>query len=222
MPQSQNRSDLNKLGSKNPPYFLLFTLSLVFITASLFAYNYTSGRLSKQLAVKNINDIYSTPTSTPAPIKPTIEPEPTTASGSQSAQALTPTITPTPTPLEPYLQTFTSQDQNFKVDYMSTRTAFQDDSSIASRFVFVNPLGNFVVHVGNKDYAWTHSGRTFSDKLLIQGKQTFVFDTTSQKVVDLKTDDGFFYTLQCVHNGNDDLVSECLDFIQSFAFLNQN
>jgi len=222
MSKSQTRSDLNKLGSKNPPYFLLFTLSLVFIAASLFAYNYTSGRLSKQLAVKNINNIYSAPTSTPAPIEPTIQPQLTTSPSTPSAQTITPTIAPTPTPQEPHLKTFTSQDKNFKVDYMSTRTAFQDDSSIASRFVFVNPAGNFVVHVGNKDYAWTHSGRIFSDKLLIQGKQTFVFDTTSQKVIDLKTDDGLFYTLQCVHNGDDKLVSECLDFIQTFTFLNQN
>jgi hypothetical protein len=226
MPQSQSRHDLNKLGLKNPPYFLLFLLSISFIAVSLLAYNYTSNRVSRELALKGIKEIYVTPTVTPTTVQTDTDLVPIDNNSSQSAQItqtdqITPTVIPSPTPPQPYSKSFTSTDFNFKIDYMSTRQLFQDSSSVMNRFVFVNPEGNFVIHVGTKDYDWTHSNRTFTNTPTLAGKQTFVFDTTSQKVIDLKTDNGFFYTLQCVHNGSDELVSECQDFVQSFSFIDQ-
>ena len=223
MPQTKSRHDLNKLGSKGPPYFLLFLISIIFIAVSLFAYDYTSRRVSKELTNKNINDLHVTPTVVLSKVTPIL----TNTDSSPSAQVtrvdeITPTAIPTPTPSKPYLKTYTDTDFNFKLDYLSTRQLFEDNSSTTNRFVFVNPEGNFVIHVGTKDYDWTHSGRTFTSTLTLAGKQTFVFDTTSQKVIDLKTDDGLFFTLQCVHNGKDELVSECQDFIKSFSFLSQN
>lgn len=221
MPQTQSRHDLNKLSPNKPSYFILFVLSLVFIVSGVFIYNYVSKNLSRKLTDQNIQKIYPTSTQIPtSAVNSSPSPIPTDTGSSPSAKPSSPTtVELSPTPSTPYLKTFSSSDLNFKIDYLSTRQLFQDDSSVASRFVFVHPDGNFVVHVGFNDYTWTHSGRVFSDELILVDKQTFVFDTTSQKVVDLKTDDGYYYTLQCVHNGKQDLIDECQDFINSFSFL---
>lgn len=226
MPRQKSRYDLNKLGSKNPPYFLFFVLSVTFIALSLLAYNYAIAKLSTQLVIYNTSNLKPTsvevvtpmPTQTPEPtldISPTSAPKNTPSPKSQ----ITPTITLTPTPAEPYLKTYQNDDLKFKVQYLSTRTIFEDHTSTTNRFVFVKPEGNFVVHVGKNDWTWVHSGRELTSKFTVLGKPTFIFDTTSQKLIDIKSDSGLFFTIQCVHNGVEDLKTECSEFIKSLAFL---
>ena len=217
MPQTNSRADLNKLGGKTPPYFLFFILSLIFIVLSLLAYNYALSRLSTEMTIYNTSHLEPT-------INPIVTPEPSFIPVASPSADTTPSPIdePTPTPDKPYLNTYQDTKYLFKIDYWSTRTLFEDHTDTDSRFVFVNPQGNFVVHVGLTDWAWTHSGRELTTKYTLLGQPTFVYETTSQKVVDLNSPSGLFFTLQCVHNGLPDLVKECDQFIKSFAFIGQS
>ncbi len=221
MPHSTNRSDLRKLGAKKPPYFLFFVLSVIFVALSLLAYNYAIARLSKELVIYNTSNLSPTsveiitPQPTVTPSQTPVETEPTAPEATTS-----PKVLPTPTPEAPYLKTYQNDQFKFKVDYWSTRTLFTDQTSTTNRFVFTHPDGNFVVHLGQADWTWVHSGRELTSKFTLLGQPTFVFETTSQKLVDFKSPSGLFFTIQCVHNGLEALITECDQFIQSFAFLN--
>jgi len=214
MPQTNSRQDLNNLGRKTPPYFFFFLLSLFFVALSLLAYNYALSRLSTQMTIYNTYHLEPTTNPSPSPfVSPIIEATPS------ATTSISPTNEPTPTPNKPVLLTFTNDTSTFKIDYWSTRTLFEDHTDTKKRFVFVHPQGNFVVHVGQTDWAWVHSGRELTDKFKMYGKPTFVFETTSQKIVDFTSDSAQYFTIQCVHNGLPDLISECDQFISSFAFV---
>jgi len=223
MPSSTNRSNLNKLGTKKPPYFLFFVLSVIFVALSLLAYNYAISRLSKELVIYNTGNL--SPTSvevvTPLPTpSPTDTPTPDNYATPSAGPTTSPKVLPTPTPEAPYLKTYQNDQFKFKVDYWSTRTLFTDQTSATNRFVFTSPDGNFVVHVGQTDWTWVHSGRELTTKYTLLDQPTFVFETTSQKLVDFKSPSGLFFTIQCVHNGLETLITECDQFISSFNFLN--
>ena len=211
-----------KVASKNPPYFLFFVLSVFFVAISLLAYNYAISRLSKELVIYNTSHL--NPTSLPI-IDPTPFPSissqpssfPTNINLSPSPQD---SSTATPTSATPVLKTYQNSQYQFKVNYWPSRSLFEDQTTDSHRFVFVHPQGNFVIHIGQTTWAWLHTGRELTNTFPMFGKPTFVFQTSSQKIVDFTSDSAQYFTIQCVHNGLADLISECNDFISSFSFVN--
>jgi hypothetical protein len=136
--------------------------------------------------------------------KVTARPTPKTASVSA-----TPTIKET--------LTFQSKDDAFSVSYDSSRTLYQDKESGGDRFTFYNAKGNIAVHVG-QNWSWIYPERVYSNTLLVDGVQTFVYEISNQKIVDFENN-GLKYTIQCVHNGLKSLKTECDSFIASFKFI---
>lgn len=107
----------------------------------------------------------------------------------------------------------------FKVTYPSYRQLTIENESFGKRYVFYSSKGNITLHAGTS-WSWSHPGRTFSTDLTIASQPTFRYDTTTQTIVDFQVDD-LKYTIQCVHNANSDLQSECDQFIANFQFSSQ-
>lgn len=130
-----------------------------------------------------------------------------------------PTTVPTKTSSTGATQTYTSQADSFSVVYSSNRQFYQDTEATGNRYTFTLASGNFAIHVSTPpQWSWTHPNREFTDTLLVSGKSTFKYDTTTQTIVDLQSDTKN-YTLQCVHNGVASLKAECDQFINSFKLL---
>lgn len=147
-----------------------------------------------------------TPTTTKNTITPTKIP------------VLTPTTTPTSTSSSG-IETFTSDQDGFSVDYSTSRKLYQDTESSGNRYTFYLSSGNFAVHVGlNGQWSWTHPDRQFDDNSLIAGQPSFRYDIAAQTIVDIQSNSKN-YTIQCVHNGNATLKTECETFISSFKLL---
>ena len=146
----------------------------------------------------------------------------------------TPTKTPTaiPTISSTGLTNYSSAKDNFSVDYSSKRKIYQDSetnlytssgelstSSTGTRYTFYLSTGNFAVHATSGDlWSWKNVNRQFDSNSLVAGKPSFRYDIASQTIVDLKSGDKN-YTIQCVHNGNATLKTECEAFISSFRLL---
>lgn len=149
-------------------------------------------------------------------------------------KALTPTKIPTavPTSSSAGLITYSSAEDDFSVEYASKRKIYQDTeaslytsngdlstSSTGTRYTFYLSTGNFAVHVTSGDlWSWKNVNRQFDNNSLVAGKPSFRYDITSQTIVDLKSGDKN-YTIQCIHNGNAALKTECEAFISSFKLL---
>ena len=138
---------------------------------------------------------------------------------------IAPTKVPTKTPIATSssttssLQTFTSDKDGFSIEYSSKRKIYQDTESTGNRYTFYLTSGNFAVHVGlNGQWAWTHPDRQFDDNSLIAGKPSFRYDIAAQTIVDIQFNNKN-YTIQCVHNGDATLKTECEAFISSFKLL---
>jgi len=100
--------------------------------------------------------------------KPTSTPKPT----------LVPTVILTPT-----LMTYTSTEDGFSIDYLSSRKVYPDNESSGRRYTFYLPSGNFAVHVGLDDqWAWTTSDRNFSGDFLISDQNTYRYENTSTPI----------------------------------------
>lgn len=151
-----------------------------------------------------------TPTKIPTKI-PTIIPT--------TVPTLTPTIIPTSTPSASSILTFSSSNDNFSVKYNSSRKLYQDTTINANRYTFYSYNGNFAVHVNSSGaWAWVNSNRQFTNTFTVSGQPTFRYDINTQTIVDLQSSDKN-YTIQCVHNANQILKTECEQFIQSFQLL---
>jgi hypothetical protein len=82
------------------------------------------------------------------------------------------------------------------------------------RYTFYRKDSILTIHAGH-DWGWLHPGRVFDGKTKLNGKDTFVYEIDSQKIVDLKMGDKL-YTIQCVHRGLTAAKEECENFINSF------
>ncbi len=131
----------------------------------------------------------------------------------------TPTATPTPATSSSSLQTFTSDKDGFSIEYSTKRKLYSDTESSGNRHTFYLSSGNFAVHVGlNDKWAWTHPDRQFDQNSLVAGQPSFRYDIAAQTIVDVQYNSKN-YTIQCVHNGNATLKTECEAFISSFKLL---
>ena len=149
-----------------------------------------------------------TTTPSPKPAKITSTPVPTS----------TPTIKPTPTP---EFQTFTSDVDGFTLSYHSNRKIYQDKESSGNRYTLYLAAGNIAVHVGSQ-WSWVYPDRQFSSTLQVAGKNTFVYEVTTdtvaapaQTIIDFQVGTKN-YTVQCVHHNQASLKAECQEFLTSF------
>ncbi|HEX8923235.1 MAG TPA: hypothetical protein VF828_00695 [Patescibacteria group bacterium] len=147
---------------------------------------------------------------------------PSPATSSSVKPVLSPTKIPqlslTPSPA---FINFSSASDKFSVTYSSSRKLYQDKEGTGNRFTFYKADGNIAVHVG-PSWSWSHPARTFTTSFLVAGQPTFRYESPSipaQTLVDISKD-GLDYTIQCIHNGQADLKSECEDFMKSFKFGN--
>lgn len=164
-------------------------------------------------------------------VMPTIEISPTIKVATATAtitKTATPSakITATPTvkiasisatPTLAALLTFSNKDDAFSVQYSNQRKEYSDKEDSGNRYTFYNNKGNFAIHVG-KSWSWVYSDRNYSNGLLVDGVNTFVYEISNQKIVDFEKGD-LKYTIQCVHNGLKELKTECDTFIKSFKFI---
>lgn len=121
------------------------------------------------------------------------------------------------TPTLAAILTFSNKNDGFSVQYNSQRKVYTDKEDSGNRYTFYSNKGNFAVHVG-KSWSWLYSDRNYSNGLLVDGVNTFVYEISNQKIVDFEKGD-LKYTIQCVHNGLKELKTECDEFIKSFRFI---
>jgi len=153
----------------------------------------------------------TTPLSTPSStIKPTVMLKPTTPASSSAS----PTIASASAGA---FVNYQNAPDNFSVTYSSSRQFYKDTEFSGNRYTFYNLKGNIAIHVGSV-WSWTHPDRAFTNNLLVDGHNTFRYDIDSQTLIDIQ-DKTKNYTIQCVHNGNTSLKTECTQFLQSFKFL---
>jgi len=227
--------------TKNSAYLVLTIIFVILsVIGGYFLYQVVNQRQSSSVNTipittpipTNIPTITLTPIATTSPIasssvKSKLTPTPTKKIASPTA-TIKPTSTPKPTatpknsdPVEstPTLTSYESIGDGFSINYLSSRKLYQDTESSGNRYTFYLPSGNFAVHVGlNDQWAWTTSNRDFNGDYLVAGQNTYRYDISTQTIVDLQYN-GKNYTLQCVHNGNAAIKTECEEFISSFQFL---
>jgi len=211
-------------------HFLILSIVLVILSiiAAIFLFSILKSRqeaLSQPLATEKINliptdtppliddleddDLFDSPTSTPTPSP---SPKPT--------KIPTPTSTPTPIPTSTSsTKSFTDSQDLCSLTYDNSRTLYQDTTASAKRYTFYLPTSSFALHIADSDtWSWTHPNRQFTNNFTIDGNSTFRYDIDTQSIVDIQGDSNNF-TLQCIHNGDDDLKTECEQFLQSFKLL---
>ncbi|MDD4938101.1 MAG: hypothetical protein PHX34_03775 [Candidatus Shapirobacteria bacterium] len=134
-------------------------------------------------------------------------------------KAIISTITPTTSSNSSTSLTYSSSSDKFSIDYSPTRKLYQDTESSGNRYTFYLSSGNFAVHIGlDNQWAWSNSDREFTDDFFVADQPTFRYDTSTQTIVDIQTEDRN-YTIQCVHNGQESLKTECEKFIKSFKLI---
>lgn len=153
-------------------------------------------------------------------VSPTIELIPTEKITTQTARLSTIPTTIKNISASPSAETLISYENKenaFLVKYDSKRKLTTENEASGKRYIFSNPLGNITVHAG-KSWSWVNSGRTFTDKLLVGGEKSYVYEISNQKIVDIEKGN-LKYTIQCVHNTLKDLKNECEKFLQDFKFI---
>ncbi|MCW1949062.1 MAG: hypothetical protein KIH89_001280 [Candidatus Shapirobacteria bacterium] len=174
---------------------------------------------------------------TPSVITPTAS-----VSGKITPTAVKTTIAPTKIPTATATsaassstsQTFISDTDSFSIVYSLKRKLYQDFESTlydtngnvsqdktvkGNRYTFYNAPTNFAVHVSpGTVWSWKNPDRQFSQSSLISGQPSYRYDIAAQTIIDLQYNNKN-YTIQCIHNGNSTLKTECEAFISSFKLL---
>lgn len=141
-----------------------------------------------------------------------------TATATPTVAKPTPTITTaTATPSAETMTNYENKDDGFSVAYNSFRKLYVENEPSGKRYIFYSYSGNITVHAG-KTWSWINPGRIFTDKLLVGGEKSFIYEISNQKIVDVEKGDKK-YTIQCVHNAKKDLKTECDKFLADFNFI---
>jgi len=129
----------------------------------------------------------------------------------------TPTATIVATATPKTIESYVNNDDGFSVAYNSARKLYIENEDSGKRYIFYSYSGNITVHAG-KTWSWINSGRIFTDKLLIDGEKSYVYEISNQKIVDIEKNNKK-YTIQCVHNAKKELITECEEFLNNFKFI---
>lgn len=206
------------MDNNNHKYFFLF-LTVIFLSLSVVGL-YMYLQLPRETAVvktfeaeptvfiptPTIVDVSVSPTSK---LSPTRKPSPVPQVTDYQSQI---TIVPTPT-----FKTLTMDEEKFSVVYPSYRILYHDIEGSGNRYTLYSASGNIAIHVGS-DWSWTYPERQFTTGLTISGQPTFVYDISSQTIVDFQKG-GLNYTVQCVHNNSQSLKDECSQLLKDFKLI---
>jgi hypothetical protein len=209
-----NRTDLNRIGQKR----LYQTTSLVLISLSLI------GVIGLLLFLKvRSNPNVLPPGSIPYPspqlaISPTDLP-PDLLPSPEPTAPLPDTTTPTipPNPSSPSAQFFQSEVDKFRIYYSPARKLYQDKENTGNRYTFYAPKSTITVHVGS-NWSWVPPRRQFTADLLVSGQPTYRYDINQQTIVDFEVN-GLKYTIQCFHNTDPIVKTECSQFLSDFSLM---
>jgi hypothetical protein len=220
--------------NKNSVYLILSVILVILsIIAGLFLFNLLQQRNLDNSQPSTSNKIALIPTDSPQQLiddlsqddlleaSPTAKISPTKVPSKAPTKIPTPTTIPTlvPTSAPSSTTTFTDTDKTFSLKYNSSRVLYQDNTSLAKRYTFYLPTSSFALHIASDGgWAWTNPSRQFTDTFTVADQPTFRYDIKTQTIVDLQFND-MNYTLQCVHNGKEALMTECEQFIESFDLL---
>lgn len=213
------------MSTKNSTYIIL-TIVLLILSAigGYFLLQIYQGRTPIAYNLNTVPKIELVPTDSPqdseiVQITPTIATETVT---------IIPTKIPTPTKITTPTITaisnnsttkYSNSSDGFFVLYNPKRTPNKDTESSGNRYTFVHSSGNFAIHVSSADkWSWTHPNRQFTNSLIVSGQPTFKYEIATQTIVDLQFSDKN-YTIQCVHNNDESVKTECDEFIASFQLL---
>lgn len=222
------------MNSKNTKYLILTIILLILSAFGVFlVFKINNAPLSLFLPAQEVEVI---PTPIPEEIIPTeipvievtpiatitgkvASPSPTATPTAKLIPTIKPTITPSPISSPSGQLNFNSSEDGFSVTYSSSRKPYQDRETTGNRYTFYSLSGNFAVHVApSGTWSWTNTDRNFNQSFIVSGQNTYRYDIATQTIVDLQSTTKN-YTLQCVHNGNESLKSECETFLQSFQLL---
>lgn len=214
----------NLIVSDNPKKYILGSL-LLLVASGIGIFLILGNKENNKNLISEENNLV-TPTKSIS-ITPKIEVIPTEKIASESNTIkISPTIkiaTATATkaisatPSVKALESYENTEAAFACKYESKRKLIVEKEASGTRYVFANQSGNITVHTG-KSWSWVSSGRTFSDKQLIDGEKSYIYEISNQKIVDIEIGDQK-YTIQCVHNAIKELKSECEKFLEEFKFI---
>lgn len=190
--------------------YLILSIILITLSIGIFVlYQKNNQQLLTNVVKPTTQD------STPAQETPILpyQPAPTFEDTSEASDP-TPYLSPKPTPT---YKTYQSSPSNFKVVYRSFRTVTQDNNNGDNRHIFSSPSSTITVHAGT-NWVWENTERVISPKFLVASQEAYVYSQPDQKLVDFKKD-GLFYTIQCIHQGNTQAITECDQFVRDFKFL---
>ncbi len=217
-----NSSRANLNGSvRQTSYLLLSVILIIFSAAGVGALLF----LNSQKPVPTVSAPVSpspAPISTPVSVPTSVESSASTITAAKKpspSPLVSPSVSSTPSASpSPTVLNFTSDEDKFSVAYQSSRRLYQDTESVGNRYTFYSSSGNIAVHVGSS-WSWTYPDRQFTSSLTISTHPTFVYNITTQKIVDFQVGDRY-YTIQCVHHNLDALKTECDQFISDFKINN--
>lgn len=218
----------------NTIYIVLTVILVILSTVGivlLFQIIKTKNTLQKANQTAQVSEVTPAATVTPtAPaedITPTASVVPTSSASAKLTPILSPKTSPTVTPKAtssgtPTSETkaktlnFESKQDGFTATYNSARKLYQDTEASGNRYTFYSTTGNIAVHVGlNDKWSWTNPSRDFTNDFMVAGMPTFKYSVTNQSIVDFQFNNKN-YTIQCVHNGKADLITECDEFLKNF------
>lgn len=211
---SQNRTDIT-YENHNSSYIILTVILVILSLVGIFLFFQIRSKPANMALTPSPTPVFEEE-NTPTPRLIETD-EPTAVPSIIVTLAPTnskPTALPTPTP---EYQKFSSSTDKFSLTYHSSRTLYQDKEYSGNRYTFYSGQGNIAVHVGSQ-WSWIYPNREFTADLQVAGKNTFVYKIDSQTIVDLENGSQKI-TIQCVHNGSADIISECDKLISSFELL---
>lgn len=185
---SSSRANLNDLGRNKTYVVLIIILIILSVIGLILFFQLPKPKIPSAVIPLDIS-----------PTVPIVDISPSTI----------PSVTPTPA-----FQTYTSEADNFTAIYDPGRKFYQDKEAGGNRYTFSSATGNIAVHVG-KSWSWTYPDRQFSQSLLVSGRPTFIYEISTQTIVDFQSNDQN-YTIQCVHQGDSARKAECQKFISDF------
>jgi len=214
------RTNLNT--QESPIKYILGSILLLMISGIGIFYlinNKKEDKISEKLepTVAPTETVMPTATATATITKTATPSAKATATPTVKIASVSATPTSATTPTLAAILTFSNKNDGFLVQYSNQRKVYSDTEDSGDRFTFYNTKGNFAIHVG-KSWSWVYSDRNYSNGLLVDGVNTFVYEISNQKIVDFEKGD-LKYTIQCVHNGIAALKTECDAFIKSFKFI---
>jgi hypothetical protein len=122
---------------------------------------------------------------------------PTSSSKTNAKPTIKPTLVPTIKPSLSYNGHLKVVEDGFEAFFAKNREVYKEYESTGVRYPLWRKDSIITVHVSRGNWCWLHPGRNFSSTEKVAGRETFVYNISSQKLVDVENN-GKKYTIQCL------------------------